>query len=350
MANPGLPRDELTRTYQIWRATGDNVSETARRLHKSRAAIDRRLANCKKFGIDREVDRGPLLDFPDFPADDIPTEELIEFARKRNRQRKKHARFRKWFPVKINMDGPVGISFFGDPHVDDNGCDLDRLYEHCQIHRNTPGLFGINVGDTTNNWVGRLGRLFAEQDASQATARKMARWLLADSGVTWACWVLGNHDRWNDGDAILKGMNAGKVPMEDWQARISFRLPGGRECRVWTAHDFEGHSQWNSLHGPQKAAHKKNWAHIYACGHKHNWAMHQEESGSRDFVYWLVRAKGYKAIDSHAEYHGHDQQEDAGEAITAIINPDAKTETGFVQCFADMEAAADYLKVLRRKK
>ncbi len=36
--------------------------------------------------------------------------------------------------------------------------------------------------------------------------------------------------------------------------------------------------------------------------------------------------------------------------ITAVINPHAKTESGFVQCFADMEVAELYLKALRKKR
>jgi UDP-2,3-diacylglucosamine pyrophosphatase LpxH len=210
-------------------------------------------------------------------------------------------------------------------------------------------MFGVNVGDTTNNWVGRLTRLFGDQDTSQNTARKLARWLLADSGVTWLAWIMGNHDAWNEGIEILKGMNGSQIPMEDWQARFSIVFPNGKVCKTWVAHNFAGNSIWNSLHGAQRAAHTKAEAHIYACGHLHNWAIHQEESASRDFTYWLLRAKGYKAFDDHAEHLGHFPQQE-GEAITAVIDPHAKSEAGFVQCFADMELAADFLTFLRNRK
>ena len=165
--------------------------------------------------------------------------------------------FRSWFPIQINTQGPIGISFFGDPHVDDNFCDWPALHRHCEIHAQTEGLFAVNCGDVTNNWVGRLQRLFGEQEASQATARKLAYWLLADSGVTWLAWILGNHDLWNEGAEILRQMNASAIPMEEWQARFSLVFPNKKICKIWVAHNFAGSSIWNTLHGAQRAAHTK---------------------------------------------------------------------------------------------
>jgi hypothetical protein len=92
----------------------------------------------------------------------------------------------------------------------------------------------------------------------------------------------------------------------------------------------------------------KDTAHIYVAGHIHQWGMHQEESPEREFVYWLIRARGYKFIDHFAHRLGHESQQE-GAAITAIINPDADSMSGMVQCYADMDAAADYLNWLRSK-
>ena len=287
------------------------------------------------------------IDYPDFPDDDVPVEDIIEIQKRRFAKRQEYQKSKNWFPVRIKQHGPIGVSFFGDPHVDDDGCNWPLLEHHCELHRNTDGLYGVNIGDTTNNWVGRLGRLFGEQETSQATARKLAKWLLADSGITWACWLMGNHDLWNEGSEILRGMNAASVPMEDWSAKFTLSLPK-TEVRVWAAHQFPGNSQWNTLHGLQKAASMKDMAHIYVAGHIHQWGMHQEESPEKEFVYWLVRARGYKFIDHFAHRLGHESQQE-GAAITAIINPDADSMSGMVQCYADMDAAADYLTWLRSK-
>ena len=31
-------------------------------------------------------------------------------------------------------------------------------------------------------------------------------------------------------------------------------------------------------------------ADIYACGHKHTWAINEGENAQRQFIYWLIRA------------------------------------------------------------
>lgn len=289
----------------------------------------------------------PIL--PAFPDDDLPAGELIEMMCKRFGKRSEAKQARLWFPIKIRENKPIGILWFGDPHVDDNGCNWPLLKRHTEIAASTEGLYGANIGDSTNNWVGRLTRLFANQDTSQDTARKLAKWLLTESGVKWLLWLIGNHDAWNDGATILRLMNRdNRIPIEDWGAQFRLVFPNGFERRVWAAHNFSGHSMWNTLHGPQKAAHTKSHAHLYVCGHTHNWALHHEESASRDFTYWLARTRGYKYIDSHAEHMGHASQ-DEGAAILSIFNPLASTEAGSVLCFADVEQGADYLTWLRKR-
>ena len=76
--------------------------------------------------------------------------------------------------------------------------------------------------------------------------------------------------------------------------------------------------------------------------------MHQEESASKQFVYWLARARGYKYIDHFGELLGHAPQQE-GATITAIINPEAKSMSGLMQCYADLDEAVDYLKFLRSR-
>ena len=287
------------------------------------------------------------VELPDFGDDDIATPEIIDHLSERFQKRFEHYKKKQWFPVKVNIKGPIGISFIGDPHVDDNGCNWPLLRHHCELHEKTEGLFAVNIGDTENNWIGRLMRLYADQDTSRQTAHKLTKWFLRDSGMHWLVWLMGNHDLWGDLSSVMRAMNIKAVPMEDWQARWRLVFPNKRECRIWTAHNFQGHSMWNSLHGPQKAAHMKSEAHIYACGHTHNWAIHQEESASRDFIYWLVRSRGYKYLDEHAQQLGHMPQQD-GASITCIINPEAETDASFVQSFADMDMAVDYLNWLRK--
>lgn len=331
-----------------------NKTAAAEKLGIPRSTFRKRLDAAQSALSTKEK---PDLQFPQFPNANPTAKEILEWqCKKYNKLSAAHSA-RHWYDVKVNIDGPIGVSFFGDPHIDDNGCNTPMLMHHCEIHERTPGLYGVNCGDSTNNWVGRLGRLFAEQDASQETARILANWLLCDSGVTWLAWILGNHDLWNDGEAILRGMNGTRIAeskslfpgmqMAAWQARFSLLFPNNRRCKIWMSHDFPGHSQWNSLHGAMKAAKMKDQAHIYACGHKHTAALVNEENAERDFTFWLLRAKGYKDIDHYGDVLGHVGQK-SGHSITAIIDP-SKPDSQMVHCFQDMELAADFLTFKRSK-
>jgi hypothetical protein len=343
---PKITREEFKAAFE---RNGRSLRATAKELGMRRSTARGRalrMGLTLPGGVEKQETETPVT-FPDFPAGDLPTAELISTMSKRFAQRWKRAKAKNWFPLKVNIKGPIAVSWWGDPHLDDNGCNWPLLEHHIELHRDTEGLFSVNIGDWINNWVGSLIRLYAEQSASFEDAKAFAEWFLNDSGVDWIAIIFGNHDGWTDFPNWLRAKALTKVPMEDWQARFRLVFPNGREVRCWAAHNFPGNSMWNSLHGPQKAAHTKSEAHIYACGDLHNWAIHQEESASRDFTYWLIRSRGYKFIDSHATQLGHFPQAE-GATITTVINPDAKSESGLVQAFADMDAAVDYLKWARK--
>lgn len=322
-----------------------SILGAARATGIPRSTIQTRMRIAKARGLLGEGSQS--VTHPQFPEDDLPVEELISIMSRRFEKRNEAHKARQWFPVKVNVEGPIGILWFGDPHVDDDGCHWPLLQRHIALCRDSEAIFGANIGDTTNNWSGRLARLFANQETSQATARKLAKWFLTESGIRWLVWLMGNHDAWGDGSEILRLMGATMVPgdkpaMEDWQARFRLVFPNGREARIHAAHSFPGHSIWNSLHGPQRAAHTKAEAHLYVAGHTHNWALHHEESASREFTYWLARARGYKFIDHYGEVLGHQPQQE-GAAILSVFDPEATSMTGFLQCFADPEEGAEYL-------
>ena len=341
-AKPVSP-EEVKRRLKAYEKHGRNAALAAEALGIPRSTLWSTINKYDGKDADKQIE------YPQLPDDDIPVGDIIDLMSKRFEKRHTHERAKKWMPITIRDNLPIGVSFFGDPHVDDNGCNWPLLKEHCELHKTTPGLYGVNIGDTTNNWTGRLAKLFANQDTSQSTARKLAEWFLCDSGITWACWLQGNHDLWGDGSEILRRMNTRQIPMHDWQAQFKLIFPNERECRIWAAHNFAGHSMWNTLHGAQKTAHMKDWAHIFASGHHHNFATHQEESASREFVYTLIRARGYKYIDEYAELNGHASQR-FGAAITVLIDPYAPEDSFVSAPFINMEAAADYLTYLRKKR
>lgn len=298
---------------------------------------------------EKQRKEGPEIIAPSFSDDDLHVTEIVGLMKDRFTKRHEHHLAKKWMTFNIMREGPIGITWLGDPHVDDDGCNWPKLDEDLDSIVNTPGMYGASIGDATNNWVGRLLAQFGNQETSKKTAGKLVKYMLEKVGSDWLLWILGNHDLWNDGAQYLRAMGCGIVVMEDWQAQITLKFTNDREARIWAAHDFPGHSQWNTMHAAQKAAHMKDWAHLYICGHKHNWALHQEESASKEFVYWLGRARGYKFIDDYGEKLGHASQQE-GASIVSVFDPEAENMVSFLQCFADVQEAADYLTYKRKKR
>lgn len=326
-----------------------SIKAAAEAIGIGRQAIRHGAETAKKRGLDKDED---VLELPDFPVDDIPIGKLLDLAEERAELRAKNYDAHAWFPVKVNDTKPVGILWFGDPHVDDNGCDWKLLRRHAHLCKTTDGLYGANIGDTTNNWAGRLAALYAKQDSSVKTARRFASWLMLDSGIKWLLWLTGNHDQWGDGAEILQLMAAKhktqRIVCHDWEARFVLQFKNGVEIRVNAAHDFAGNSMWNPLHGTVKAAKFGDRIDLLVCGHKHNWAVSQWEMADQGSIPVMIRVKGYKTHDDYARKLGHYEQKE-GAAILTIIDPGAATRAGRVTAYADVESGVGYLKWLRSR-
>ena len=55
------------------------------------------------------------------PNREMDIEDLIEFRIKKYAVKKERGVYDSCIDVSINIDGPIGICHFGDPHVDDDG-------------------------------------------------------------------------------------------------------------------------------------------------------------------------------------------------------------------------------------
>lgn len=315
----------------------------------SRQAIRMGVEQARERGFD-EKERDIVL--PDFPADDVPIDRVLDMVEERSQLRIKSHEAHSWFPVKVPTDLPIGIMWFGDPHLDDNGCDWKLLRRHAELCKMTDGLYGANIGDTTNAWAGRLAALYAKQDTSAKTARRLAAWFMLDAGIKWLLWLIGNHDAWGDGAEILQLMatkhKTQKIVCHDWEARFVLQFKNGCQIKVNAAHDFAGASMWNPLHGPVKAAKSGPMIDLLVCGHKHTWAVSQWEMAEQGNTPAMIRVKGYKTYDDYARRLGFYEQKE-GAAILTVINPKATTQAGRVSVFVDIENGVEYLKWLRQK-
>lgn len=289
--------------------------------------------------------KAAALKAPKIVKREEPIESVIRRLAAGAKRDKQNADAAKWARVHVADSKPIGILWFGDPHLGAN-TDWRTLERDAALCAVTPGCYGANIGDTTNNWSGALIRKYADDDISKRTERRLAKWFLSESGIVWLCWIMGNHDEWSDGAEILRTMNVhNKVTMLDWVARLEIIFPNKSKVRVHAAHDFPGHSMWNATHGPSRAAQLTSDADLYVCGHKHHWGVQQFEMPERGRSPLLVRAAGYKRHDEYSRRLGFAECQH-GSSILTILDSSRKGP-GRVMAFADVEQGCKVLTALR---
>ena len=290
----------------------------------------------------------PGFSFTPLPDDDIPIEELIEQRKRKFLHKREHEEASKLIPIKVKLGGAIGLLHFGDPHVDDDGCDIGAIERHTALVNKTEGLFACNVGDTTNNWCGRLARLYADQSTSAAQAWKIAEWFVGR--CDWLYMIAGNHDLWSGSGDPLKWIAKQQNSLyKSSEARIALRFPNGMEVRVNARHDHSGSSIWNPAHGPMKAAIMGTRDHIYVAGHKHESAYSVLKDAITGITMHAVKVASYKVYDRYAKDRGF-RDNALSPCVLTTINPDLPPDhPDLVKVWWEPEEGADYLSFLRRR-
>lgn len=288
------------------------------------------------------------FEFTPLPEDDIPIEELIQLRKRKFQHKREHEEASKLIPIKIKIPGPIGILHFGDPHVDDDGCDIGAIERHTQLVNETEGLFAANVGDTTNNWCGRLARLYADQSTSAAQAWKIAEWFVGR--CQWLYMIGGNHDLWSGAGDPLKWIARQQNALyKSSEARLALKFPNGAEVRVNARHDHAGSSIWNPAHGPMKAAIMGTRDHIYVAGHKHESAYSVLKDGITGITMHAIKVASYKVYDRFAKDRGFRDNALAPSCVTTINPALPPDHPDMVKVWWEPEQGADYLTFLRRR-
>lgn len=281
-----------------------------------------------------------------------PLEELLERRRRAFEVKARNEDAARLIRRNVPVAGPYGILHFGDPHIDDDGTDIITLERHATLVRNTPALYGANVGDTTNNWVGRLARLYAEQSTTAEEAWRLAEWFIHLVGPKWLYLVGGNHDGWSGAGDPLKWItreaNALYQPNE---VRVELIPPRGQNVRVNARHDFSGSSMWNPTHGVMRAAQMGVRDHIFVAGHRHVSGYQPlklpSDTGEPILVH-CIQVASYKVIDRYAKEKGFRDQ-NISPAVLTVIDPEAPRPTGLVQVYHDIEEGIEWLKWKRQR-
>lgn len=340
MSKAIMPKDEFIRAVFALRDEGLSEYAISQRLGYRRS-----YSNYKRRCIAYDI----LPTSIDHLKDGLPpVEELLAERKRKFRHKKLHHEAGKLTQVRVKIPGPIGILFFGDPHVDDDGTDIELLEHHTRLVRETQGLFAANVGDTTNNWVGRLARLYGEQSTSAAEAWKLCEWFVGS--CDWLFIIGGNHDLWSGAGDPMKWIAAqhGAVYRPS-EVRIQLNFPGTSRAAIVNArHDFPGHSMWNPAHGVGRAAQMGCRDDILVCGHRHVSGYMPIKDPMSGKISHCLQVASYKVYDRYAMEKGFRDQ-NISPAVLTVIDPSAQRETGFIQPFFDIDNGVDYLNFLRRR-
>ena len=76
----------------------------------------------------------------------MPTVELIEHMTSRYNKRRNAKEAREPISIRMSDDEPVGLMFFGDPHLDSPQCDWPELRRCVAICESTEGMRGVSLG------------------------------------------------------------------------------------------------------------------------------------------------------------------------------------------------------------
>ena len=279
--------------------------------------------------------------------DDLPVDEIVAQHKRQFAMKKAYEEASKLLKVKVKIDGPIGLLHFGDPHVDDDGTDLALMDRHSDL-THVEGVFGCNVGDTTNNWIGRLARLYAAQSMSRPRAIKVAERFI--QRTRWLYMLAGNHDMWSGADDPMVWIaRQARTVYKSSEIRVGLQFPSGLEVRINARHDFDGASQWNPVHGLMKAASLGTRDHLLVAGHRHISGEGMVKDPTTGIICHCLRVASYKAFDRYAKERGFRDQSCGPAAFTVINTKLPETHPDLIKVYWDPEEGVDYLTFLRKR-
>lgn len=301
-----------------------------------------------KLGVRKESVKAAPVDMTveDELTEEEPIEDLVALRVKKSRKRRtKQNRHRK--TVRLE-NKPIGIMIFGDPHVDNEGCDWGTLFDHIKLAQQTEGVLAACVGDMQDNWVGRLAKLYSKTSVKAEDGWRLSEWFLEQ--LQWIAIVGGNHDAWAHGPGVdpmaWLSQKCGVKCYAPDELRVTIKWDDDElDPIVWVLrHDFSGRSWYHPTHGPHKEAMLDGRCHLLTAGHLHQWGILTTEQRHARVTHAL-RVRGYKRNDAYAREKGFFEQT-YGESALIVINPFAEGP-GRISVFWDLEVGCEYLTWLR---
>jgi transposase-like protein len=334
--------DRIKEIADTYRESGLNVSETARRLGVTRQTIQNYLedAHHHKYLKDEEM-RAP----------NAPSAEDYMAARDRKiaayQAKKRKGDWRKPVMTTITPE-PYRLKVFGDPHLDNDGCDFELFERHWLEMSATDRVYGVCIGDWFDNWVKVLSHLYQEHSTPPDDAWLCLEHLMEQRGEALIAACSGNHDDWSKGpgvDPVDLLMKRHGVLYRKGAIRVAVNHEGC-EPMFWSLrHKWRGKSMYSAAHW---AASHQNvmWRDdLMVGGHTHqdDYRIVEGLDGTRCTA---VQVSAFKDIDSFADVHGFSGQK-ISPVWDLVIDPRrSRKDPERIKVFWESAAAQSYMEAI----
>jgi transposase-like protein len=339
MANPTgtttqKPEAELREVVAAYHRHGQSVRATARHYGVHRATMQGWFRRAAALGM---IERAPTSETsPDFIA--ARDRMVAQFQRKQAK-----GDWRK--PVLVTLPPePFRLKLFGDPHLDNPGCDIPLFIEHMQ--ELGEGVYGVCVGDFFDNWARSLAHLWKD-GGSPSDAWTVFEDLMERFGHYMIAACSGNHDDWTHApvDPIDLVMKRHGVVYRKGAVRLMLAFEGLQPLTVAIRHKWRGGSIYSPAHGIVRAA-IWGWKDaLMVGGHTHvdEPRMRVHPDG---FISHACQVSAFKTYDEYADtagFIGHRLKP----VWDLVIDPRrAETDPDRIKLFWSSAAAASYLAAI----
>lgn len=306
MANStGVTRGiDLGHMIEAWKRNHGSFRATARELGCDFTNVSRRIRKAYDAG-DERID--PALLFEDRIPKSHTMEEInrarVELGMRREAKVAK-GDWRKASLIHKIKSPTFVLGFFGDPHMDNPGCDLDLFEEELERLDPAQHTYGICIGDVFDNWV----RVLAH--AAQQSTDPYCAWIVFQDMMDrhpFLSLILGNHDIWNTGTAnvLTEYMRSAGVLVRRSGGRLIIETGVGTPLTISARHIWQGSSIYSEAHNLKRAA---TFGHtsddIVVGGHYHKGEIREHIRPSDQKVQRLIALDSFKEYDDYANDRG----------------------------------------------
>ena len=272
---------------------------------------------------------------------------LINYHKDNFKYKEKSSRYYDNIPVTLPNE-PCGFLLMGDPHIDNEGTDLEHFERDLKVAKEIDGVYAIGLGDYIDNWVGYLMKLYAKSSITEQEAYDLLEYYFSD--VAWLALVVGNHDLFNNGVIhFLKKVVGQDVPLNEF-IRLNIKFDGVPDnLTIHLRHQFKGKSQYNPAFPLIKSAIFNIPDDIIAQGHTHQ-SGYTIWANPYNYLSHCIVVGSYKKVDSFGKQVSLLNQNHFPSAL-AVVNPELPRENhDRIKIFFDIEHGVNYLKFLRKSK